>query len=45
RGTAVWDRAAGLLIAGEAGLQGGFSGDLVWVSHPSITDELLALIS
>ncbi len=45
RGTAPWDRAAGLLIAHEAGLLGEFTGDLVWVAHPRIAPELLALIS
>jgi myo-inositol-1(or 4)-monophosphatase len=45
RGTAPWDRAAGLLIAHEAGLRGDVVGDLVWVAHPRIADELLALIS
>jgi myo-inositol-1(or 4)-monophosphatase len=45
RGTAPWDRAAGLLIAHEAGLRGDVDGDLVWVAHPRIADELLALIT
>ncbi len=45
RGTAPWDRAAGLLIATEAGLRGDVDGDLLWVAHPRIADELLALIS
>ena len=44
RGTREWDRAAGLLIAHEVGLRGEFVGDLVWVAHPRITDELLKLI-
>ena len=41
RGTAPWDRAAGLLIAHEVGLRGEVVGDLVWVAHPRIADELL----
>ncbi|MEY2417744.1 MAG: monophosphatase [Actinomycetota bacterium] len=45
RGTAPWDRAAGLLIAHEAGLRGDVDGDLVWVAHPRIADDLLALIT
>jgi myo-inositol-1(or 4)-monophosphatase len=45
RGTAPWDRAAGLLIAHEVGLQGDVVGDLVWVAHPRIADELVALIT
>ncbi|HVT76743.1 MAG TPA: inositol monophosphatase family protein [Acidimicrobiales bacterium] len=45
RGTAPWDRAAGLLIAHEAGLHGDFVGDLVWVAHPRIADDLYALIT
>ena len=45
RGTAPWDRAAGLLIAHEVGLRGDVVGDLVWVAHPRIADELLALIN
>ncbi|MBA2609654.1 MAG: inositol monophosphatase [Actinobacteria bacterium] len=45
RGTAPWDRAAGLLIAREAGLRGEVVGDLVWVAHPRVADELLGLIS
>lgn len=45
RGTAPWDRAAGMLIASEVGLRGDFVGDLVWVAHPSITDELLSIIT
>jgi myo-inositol-1(or 4)-monophosphatase len=45
RGTAPWDRAAGLLIAHEVGLRGDYEGDLVWVAHPRIADELLALIT
>jgi myo-inositol-1(or 4)-monophosphatase len=44
RGTAPWDRAAGLLIASEAGLRTGYEDDLVWVAHPRIADELLALV-
>ena len=44
RGTQPWDRAAGLLIAHEVGLRGEVVGDLVWVAHPRITDELLKLI-
>jgi len=44
RGTAPWDRAAGLLIAHEAGLRGEFVDDMVWVAHPRIADELLTLI-
>jgi myo-inositol-1(or 4)-monophosphatase len=45
RGTAPWDRASGLLIAREAGLRGDVVGDLVWVAHPRIAEELLALIT
>ena len=45
RGTAPWDRAAGLLIAREAGLHGDYVGDLVWVAHPRIADELFELVS
>jgi myo-inositol-1(or 4)-monophosphatase len=45
RGTAPWDRAAGLLICTEAGLRGAVVDDLLWVAHPRIADELLALIS
>jgi myo-inositol-1(or 4)-monophosphatase len=45
RGTAPWDRAAGLLIAHEVGLRGELVGDLVWVAHPTIADELVALIT
>ncbi|MEY2426321.1 MAG: monophosphatase [Actinomycetota bacterium] len=45
RGTAPWDRAAGLLICTEAGLRGEVVDDLLWVAHPRIADELLALIS
>lgn len=45
RGTAPWDRAAGLLIAHEVGLLGEVVGDLVWVAHPRIADELVALIT
>ena len=44
RGTQPWDRAAGMLIAHEVGLRGELEGDLVWVAHPGIADELLALI-
>ncbi|HUR77205.1 MAG TPA: inositol monophosphatase family protein [Acidimicrobiales bacterium] len=44
RGTAPWDRAAGMLIAQEAGLRGEVVGDLVWVAHPRIADDLLALV-
>lgn len=45
RGTEPWDRAAGLLIAREAGLRADVVGDLVWVAHPRIADELLGLIT
>jgi myo-inositol-1(or 4)-monophosphatase len=45
RGTAPWDRAAGLLIAHEVGLSGDYTGDLVWVAHPRIADELVGLIN
>jgi myo-inositol-1(or 4)-monophosphatase len=44
RGTAPWDRAAGFLIAREVGLLGEVVDDLVWVAHPVIAAELLALI-
>lgn len=44
RGTAPWDRAAGILIARESGLHGEVVGDLVWVAHPRIAAELLTLI-
>lgn len=44
RGTAPWDRAAGLLIAHEVGLRGEVVDDLVWVAHPRIADDLLKLI-
>ena len=45
RGTAPWDRAAGILVAREVGLRTELVGDLVWVAHPRIADDLLALIS
>jgi myo-inositol-1(or 4)-monophosphatase len=45
RGTAPWDRAAGLLIAHEVGLRGDVAGDLVWVAHPRIADALFELVS
>lgn len=44
RGTAPWDRAAGMLIAHEVGLLGDFEDPLVWIAHPRIADELLAII-
>ncbi|MDP1793779.1 MAG: inositol monophosphatase family protein [Acidimicrobiales bacterium] len=44
RGTAPWDRAAGMLVAQEAGLLGDFEDPLVWVAHPRIAPDLLALI-
>lgn len=44
RGTAPWDRAAGMLIAHEVGLLGDFEDPLVWVAHPRIADDLLAII-
>ena len=45
RGTAPWDRAAGLLIAHEVGLRGDVVGDLVWVAHPRIADALYKLVA
>ncbi len=45
RGTAPWDRAAGLLVAHEVGLRGEVVDDLVWVCHPRVADALLALIT
>lgn len=44
RGTAPWDRAAGMLLAHEVGLLGDFEDPLVWVAHPRIAEELLAII-
>ncbi len=45
RGTAPWDRAAGLLVAHEVGLRGEFADDLVWVAHPRIADDFFELIT
>lgn len=44
RGTAPWDRAAGMLIAHEVGLHGDFEDPLVWVAHPRIAEALLAVV-
>lgn len=44
RGTQVWDRVAGMLVAHEAGIQAETVGDLVWAAHPRIASELTALI-
>jgi myo-inositol-1(or 4)-monophosphatase len=44
KGTAPWDRAAGMLVAHEVGLLGAFEDPLVWVAHPRIAEQLLAII-
>lgn len=45
RGTAPWDRAAGMLLAAEVGLTGAVEGDLVWVAHPRIAEPFRTLVA
>lgn len=44
RGVQLWDRAAGILVATEAGASAGIEDTLTWVAHPSIAEEFLALV-
>jgi len=44
RGVQLWDRAAGILVATEAGARAGIEDTLTWVAHPSIAEEFLALV-
>lgn len=44
RGVQLWDRAAGILIATEAGAAAGVEDTLTWVAHPSIAAAFVALV-
>jgi myo-inositol-1(or 4)-monophosphatase len=44
RGVQLWDRAAGILVAAEAGAVTGVEGTLTWVAHPAIAEEFVALV-
>ena len=44
RGVQLWDRAAGILVATEAGAVAGVEDTLTWVAHPSIAGDFIALV-